>query len=183
MSISSDVHQSDETHEVNPYNPNLINSSTQTVIRVYPFVIEGVTHFADVKSDKKNQTAVSARHDLESAKFYSLLRYTPFQDIKEDCLRVMEIPRFRKLTFYTLAMPDNLEETVKMFTLADDDGAGYVCSEVLRRAEGKTTRSYQDAEVQTDVRAYPHILEPSKVATVVTDVQVQAQSCCRRNSF
>lgn len=183
MSLYSGPPQDDDTHEVNPYDPNLVNSSTQTVIRVYPFVIEGVTHFADVKSDKKNQTTLSVRHDLESNKFYTLLRYTPFQDIKEDSLRVIEIPRFRKLNFITLAMPDNLDETIKKFTLEDDDGVGYLCSEVLRRAEGKITKSYKDAEVQTEVRAVPHLLEPAAVATVITDSQVQTMTCCRRKSF
>lgn len=175
----------DETHEVNIFNPNLVNSSTQTVIRVYPFVIEGVTQFADIKSDKKIQTVLTVKQNLESNKFYTLLRYTPFQDIKEDSVRVLDIPRFRKLQFVSNSVPQNAEEKAAEFSMIDDDGVGYICSDVLQRLQNRTPKAYKDAEAQTDVRARPHILDSVSVASIFIDGSTLTipSPCCRRKSM
>lgn len=163
---------------------NLTDSSTQTVIRVYPFILEGFSHYANIQSDKKIQTTLSVKQDLESSKFYSLLRYTPFQDIKEDSLRVIEIPRPRRLQFSSFALHKNLDVIAKMFSLEDDDGVGYICSEVLHRVEHKFTKALKDAEVQTDLMVSPHILDPASqsVAIVYNDSGNQTRPHCRRYS-
>lgn len=172
----------DISDEVNIYNASLIDSSTQTVIRVYPFILEGYSDFARIKSDKKSQTALSVKPDLENSKFYSMLRYTPFPDIKEDSLRVIEIPRPRKLHFSSFAHHENIEKHAIMFSLADDDGAGYVCSEVLHRIESRFTISYRTVEIQTDIQVTPHLLNPNAVASVFIDNGAQTNINCRRHS-
>lgn len=166
-----------EDQEVNEYNPNLVNSSTQTVIRVHPFIFDGNNEYAEVKSDKKVQTALNVSHDLNSSKFYSLLRYTPFQDIRENSLRVFEIPRSRRLQFSSLAQNDNLDQKAVNFTLEDDDGVGYVCTEILRRLRNRVSKAYVDAEAQTDVRVSPQLLDSQAVATVICDADVQTGKC------
>lgn len=172
----------DETNVVNRFNSNLVDSSTQTVIRVYPFFIEGVTNCAEVKSDKKIQTTLSVKQNLEDNKFYTLLRYTPFQDITEDSLRVIQIPRPRKLQFLGLPIPQNVDKKAAKFAMADDDGVGYICCEVLHHLENRTSKAYQDAEVQTDVRACPHLLDTESVATVFIDGSSQTMNCSRSKS-
>ncbi|CAH1968799.1 unnamed protein product [Acanthoscelides obtectus] len=145
-----------------------VDQSVQTVIRVSPHVLDTVTDYATVTSDKKMQTLIATRPQDLNTQFYSMLCYTPFQDIREDALRVLELPRKPRLQIKSAAIGQDILRAAVDFSLVDDDGVGYICSEVMHRRALQSKPAFVDASVQTDLHIQPHILNES-VAKVFMD--------------
>ncbi|XP_050313736.1 uncharacterized protein LOC126748504 isoform X2 [Anthonomus grandis grandis] len=120
----------------------------QTVIKVYPFILPPSTGRASVTSDKKFCTVLSLETSTESSKFYNLLQYTPYHDIEENNLRVLNLPRKTKLQWVTNKFS---EETLKAVSLADDDGIGQVCDDLLLRLRTGKKTQWTEAGTQTDL--------------------------------
>ncbi|XP_050498311.1 uncharacterized protein LOC126879276 [Diabrotica virgifera virgifera] len=136
----------------------------QTVIRVYPHILEG-SDLPKITTDKKLQTVLS-ESPKDSEHFYALLKYTPYSDIIENNIRIIDIPRKKKLTFRALASSSEIEDHIRELTLSDDDGVGYLCAEILRGRETQHKQHFSDSHTQTDVLVHPHILEDQDVALV-----------------
>ncbi|VEN60895.1 unnamed protein product [Callosobruchus maculatus] len=163
-----------------------VDQSVQTVIKVSPHVLDTTTNYATVTSDKKMQTLIATRPKDLSSQFYSMLCYTPFQDIKEDAIRVLELPRKPRLQIKSAATSQDILKAAVSFSLLDDDGVGYICSEVMHRRALRFKKAYVEASTQTDLHIHPHILNDS-VAKVFIDSGVMtnpinAPTCSRKTS-
>nr|CAH7740002.1 unnamed protein product [Callosobruchus chinensis] len=163
-----------------------VDQSVQTVIKVSPHVLDTVTDYATVTSDKKMQTLIATKPRDQNSQFYSLLCYTPFQDIREDALRVLELPRKPRLQIKSAATSQDIERAAIRFSLLDDDGVGYICSEVMHRRALRSKRAFVEASTQTDLKIHPHILDDS-VAKVFMDSStitnpINVPSCSRKQS-
>lgn len=142
-----------------------VDASVQTVIRVYPHILDP-QNTARVSSDKRMQTEISIKPEERNDQFYSLLRFTPYQDIQENCIRIMDLPRQVRLHFNPVVESDKMAEIARQFSLADDDGVGYICSELIYRLARRQKPSYVDEGVQTDLNVFPNLLRDQHVATV-----------------
>lgn len=149
-----------------------VDVAVQTVIRVYPHILEP-DNIARVSSDKRMQTEISIKPDEKNEQFYSMLRFTPYQDIQENCIRIIDLPRQVRLHFNPGVETDKMAQTARLFSLADDDGVGYICSELVYRLARKHKLSYVDEGVQTDLNVYPSLLKNEHVATVKTNSNLQ----------
>nr|CAI5858077.1 unnamed protein product [Callosobruchus analis] len=162
------------------------DQSVQTIIRVSPHVFDTITDYAVVSSDKKMQTLIATKPRDQNSQFYSMLCYTPFQDIKEDALRVLELPRKPRLQIKSAATSQDILKAALKFSLLDDDGVGYICSEVMHRRALRFKKAFTEASTQTDLHVQPHILNDS-VAKVFKDSSamtnpIPAPSCSRKSS-
>lgn len=147
-----------------------IDKSVQTVIRVQ--TKKDDEDSVKVLSEKKMQTMIATQPNEDDSNFISLLRYTPYQDIYEDALKIIDLPRKARLQFGSLA--GKFYNDSGMFSLLDDDGVGYVCCEVVRFHDEPRRIEYADSAVQTDLKIRPHILSEESVATVTRDTGAQA---------
>lgn len=147
------------------------NRGIQTVIKVYPFVLPASASRASVTSDKKFCTVLSLETSHDSHKFYSLLQYCPYHDIEENSIRVINLPRKTRLQW--LSQSHLSEETLKMNTLADDDGVADICNDLLLRIKTGKKTFYMEADTQTDLTVRPYLLEEPNVATVYRDIHTQ----------
>ncbi|CAG9854592.1 unnamed protein product [Phyllotreta striolata] len=140
------------------------NASAQTIIKVHPHLLEA-DQISKVTTDRRQGTVLSVGPRQEQH-FYSLLRFTPFSDIKENSVRILDIPRSKRLQFNPINVSEEMESKAKMFSLADDDGAGFVCCSVIRREMVRDQAALVGAGTQTDVAVSPHILDENNVAYV-----------------
>ncbi|XP_057670912.1 uncharacterized protein LOC130902677 [Diorhabda carinulata] len=140
-----------------------IDAAVQTVIRVHPNTLD-INGFPYISSEKKLQTVLSEKPD-DNKHFYSLLKFTPYSDIVENSMKIIDIPRKKKLQFHYLPSA-KIDENIRDLVLADDDGVSYICAEILKRRKTGNKIHYHDQETQTDVLVHPHILEDTDVSTV-----------------
>lgn len=148
------------------------DASTQTVIKVFPHILAPF-QMAKASSDKKMQTEISIKPDDRIEQFYSLLRFTPYQDIQENCLRIIDLPRLVQLQFNPKVAFDKMSQMARQFSLADDDGVGYICCELIHRLDRMQRRSLTDTGMQTDMKVAPHLLKEQEVAIVTTSTTLQ----------
>ncbi|KAG5877454.1 hypothetical protein JTB14_026508 [Gonioctena quinquepunctata] len=159
--------------------PTTVNAETQTIIRVYPHVFNQSDEVASISSDKKIQSVIQMNPNDETSKFFSLLRFTPYADIMENSIRVIDLERKKKLQFAVLQKP-NLEADARRCFLADDDGVGEICLSVIQRGLKREGRSsFTDSTAQTDVKVKPHILQELKVATLKRGERVSGKPSAR----
>ncbi|CAH1104602.1 unnamed protein product [Psylliodes chrysocephalus] len=143
------------------------HANTQTIIKVHPHMLE-IDQIPKVTTDRRQGTVLSITPKPDN-NFYSLLRYTPYSDIKENSIRVLDIPRLPKLQFHSIAESEEMEQRAREFSLADDDGVGYLCCSLIRRELCHNRTCFFDSEAQTDVSVVPHVLlDDNNVAFVFT---------------
>ncbi|XP_049821597.1 uncharacterized protein LOC126265088 [Aethina tumida] len=106
----------------------------QTILQVRPFILD-YPEFAKITANKKNVTEISIRPIEDIKKFYSLLQYTPFQDIKKDAIRVVELPRLTKLTFEKRSRASfiHLVRNMDEVLLSDDDAISELCADIIKK--------------------------------------------------
>lgn len=153
-----------------------VDAAVQTVIRVYPHILDQPKYQqygARISSDKKMQTEISIKPDEKNEQFYSLLRFTPYQDIQENCIRIINLPRQVRLQFNPGVEFDKMAQVARQFSLADDDGVGYICSELIHRLGKRYRPAYVEEGAQTDLNVYPHLLSDEHVATVKNNLSSQ----------
>jgi hypothetical protein len=122
------------------------NKETQTMIRVYPYILGSSKIKARVICEGRCQTEVSIRPDQDDNIFYSMLEYIPFQDIQESSMRVVNLPRKLRLHFspgLKMKMPSSM--------CLDDDGVNELCIELrerMRKGFNKTSKQFEDTATQ-----------------------------------
>ncbi|XP_030753093.1 uncharacterized protein LOC115880107 [Sitophilus oryzae] len=122
----------------------------QTVIHVYPFILEPSDKHANVSEDKSFSTLLTLEPDRDNEEFYKMLEYCPFHEIEKDNVAVLDLPRKHKITFLLNSKfsPDSL----RALSLLDDDGISECCIDLLSRMRtGKALKSYKDGENQTNL--------------------------------
>ncbi|KAH1027430.1 hypothetical protein HUJ05_000941 [Dendroctonus ponderosae] len=134
-------------------NAELQDKEVQTVVKVFPFVLSPAAPRASVTSDKKFCTVLSLEASSDSAKFYSLLQYCPYQDIEENSVRVINLKRKTKLQWVT-SNPFSEQALIKT-SLADDDGVADICNDLLLRLRTDKKISFKDADTQTELMKTP----------------------------
>ncbi|KAF7282956.1 hypothetical protein GWI33_001639 [Rhynchophorus ferrugineus] len=125
------------------------DKEVQTVVRVFPFILEATDTRASARSEKKFCTVLSLETNKENKAFYSLLQYCPFSEIQKDSIRVLDLPRKTKLTF--LKHYRFSADELRILSLADDDGVAEYCVDMLTRMVAGQLTSYRETDTQTDV--------------------------------
>lgn len=153
-------------------DPPKVNEEVQTIIRVYPHVLE-YNLTAHLSSERKCQTEIAIKPEQETKKFYSMLEYTPFQDIQETSIRTINLPRKARLQFNSASLS---RLHIGNYLELDDDALSELCLDIRERIRAglyKAPKSFVDKEIQTDLRVQPHILEDDKVASILEDATTQ----------
>ncbi|EFA01544.1 hypothetical protein TcasGA2_TC007105 [Tribolium castaneum] len=126
-----------------------MDKEVQTMIRVYPHILESNKIKAHVISESKCQTEVSIAPDQEDKLFYSMLEYIPFHDIQENSVKVVDLPRKLRLHFSSTTKLTLLDSC----DLLDDDGIYELCLELKERERSSANRrskAFKNVEVQTE---------------------------------
>ncbi|KAL1505903.1 hypothetical protein ABEB36_005356 [Hypothenemus hampei] len=141
----------------------LHDQEVQTVVKVFPFILSPEQFRASVTSDKKFCTVLSLEATSESSKFYSLLQFCPYQDIEENSIRVIDLPRKTKLQW---ERPTHIsDENLINCSLADDDGVADMCTDLLMMIRSGKKTMFANTDTQTELMIPKDHRCPGKSAT------------------
>ncbi|CAH0559142.1 unnamed protein product [Brassicogethes aeneus] len=145
------------------------NVEVQTILNVRPFILD-YPNIAKVTANRTTLTEIAIKPVEETKQFYSLLQYTPYQDIRKGSLRTLNLPKAPTLSFRKTSLPKGftkLKKKALKLTLCDDDGFSEVCSDLLRRQEQDVLVVPEiDNSTQTKILVMPHILNQNAIAKV-----------------
>lgn len=125
------------------------DKEAQTMIRVYPHVFKESMITTHITSDIRTQTEITLPPKQDDKHIYSLLEYIPFQDLREQNMRVLSLPRKQRLQF-TSATKVQIEDCSGII---DDDGIHELCLDLKERARKSTnvkTKTFATISTQTN---------------------------------